>query len=242
MKKLLALLICLSLCMSILLSCNTKEPPKEETPVSVEEAMVEIAEFFVTENLVPGLSQRDMRLNMEKYSYQGEKITEIIHGMHYDGTWGGGLSANGELFGYANHYERREGTDRADYYNSFYSKVSLDGLTLPLEISFGDSVATVCKKMGLSEDCREGLVSGEKKTLYHDGQVAITLLYNEELKQTAYTNDSNFSYVLQYQKVYESTRAGEKPVTVTETMQFCFKGEGDPLAYFYVKVNENYEP
>lgn len=237
MKKLLAVLICLSFCLCVLSSCNTKEPPKEEVPVSVEEAMVEIAEFFVTENLVPGLSQSDLCLNMEKYSYQGEKITEIVAGMHYDGLSGGGLSANGELFGYNNDYDHPQDLAYANYNNSFYTKVPLDGLTLPLEISFGDSVATVIEKLGFAEDALDGLVSGEKKTLYHDGQVTVTLLYDEAAKESS----SVYSYVLEYQKVYESTRASGTPVTVTETMKFSFEGEGDPLAYFYVKVNENYK-
>ena len=242
MKKLSVLLICLFLCLSIFLSCNTKEPSAEEPTVSVEDAMAGIAQFFVDENVVPGLSQRDMRLQMEKYSYEGQKITEIVHGMHYDGTWGGGLSAEGELFGYSNHYARQQDAERADYENSFYSKVPLGGLTLPLEIAFGDSLATVCKKMGLSEESNQGLVSGEKKTLYQNGQVTVTLLYNEEVKEGASVQfDLRYSYILHYQKVYESTRANGKPVTVTETMKFCFVGEGDLLAYFYVAVNENYQ-
>ena len=236
MKNLLALLICMSLCMSILLSCNPKEAP-EEADVSVEEALASLSQFFVNEGLVPGLSQRDMCLNMEKYSYQGEKITEILPGEHGDGLGGGGYSANGTLFGFNNWYWYSQESNSASYSNSFYSKIPLDGLTLPLEIAFGDSLETVCKKMGLSEDCREGLVSGEKKSLYQNGQVTVTLFYDEAAKESS----SVYSYVLEYQKVYESVRAGEKPVTVTETMQFCFKGEGDPLAYFYVKVNENYK-
>ena len=240
MKKLLVFLICMTLCLSILSGCNTKEPPEEEASVSLEEGIAGLAQFFKDENFVPGLSQSDLMKQLDMYFYQGQKITDIIHGIHYDGSSGGGLSANGELFGYTNDYNRPQDSDRADYENSFYCKVPLEGLTLPLEIAFGDSLATVCEKIGLSEDPTQDLVSGEKKTLYHDGQVAITLLYNEELKQTAYTNDSNFSYVLQYQKVYESTRASGKPVIVTETLKFRFVGEGNPLTYFYVEVNENY--
>ncbi|MBQ8439907.1 MAG: hypothetical protein IJX19_04540 [Clostridia bacterium] len=241
MKKLLAVLICLSFCLCVLSSCNTKEPP-EEADVSVEESLASLSQFFVNEGLVPGLSQRDMRLNMEKYSYQGEKLTEIVAGMHYDGLSGGGLSANGELFGYNNDYDHPQDSDYANYNNSFYTKVSLDGLTLPLEISFGDSVATVIEKLGFAEDALDGLVLGEEKSLYHDGKIGVTLLYNGALEETPNsTNDSKFSYVLQYKKMYESTRASGNPVTVTETMKLSFVGEGDPLAYFYVEVNENYK-
>ena len=238
MKKLWAVLIGLSFCLCVLSSCNTKEQPKEEVPVSVEETMAELSQFFVNEGLVPGLSQRDMRLNMEKYSYQGEKITEILPGEHGDGLGGGGYSANGTMFGFNNWYWYSQDSNSASRSNSFYSKIPLDGLTLPLEIAFGDSLETICKKMGFSEDCREGLVSGEKKSLYQNGQVTVTLLYDEAAKESS----SVYSYVLEYRKVYESTRASGTPVTVTETMEFSFEGEGDPLACFYVQVHENYKP
>lgn len=237
MKKLVVILSCFALCLSVFSSCNTKELPKEEFPVSVEETMAELAQFFVEENFVPGLSEWDMRSAIDQYSYQGKKISESVSGYYSCGDGVACLDANGDLFGYSNRYIRSQDTNVVDYTNLFYSKVPLDGLTLPLEIAFGDSLETVCKKMGLSEDCREGLVSGEKKSLYQNGQVTVTLLYDEAAKESS----SVYSYVLEYQKVYESTRASGTPVTVTETMKFSFEGEGDPLAYFYVEVYENYK-
>ncbi|MBQ8432919.1 MAG: hypothetical protein IJX28_08560 [Clostridia bacterium] len=241
MKKLLVLLICLSLCTSIFLSCNAKEPPAEDPAVSVEDAMAGIAQFFVNEGLVPGLSDKNLLLEVDKYSYEGKKISEIVSAYYVCGDTVDRLEANGELFGYGN--RRSQDTGIVDDTTSFYSKVPLDGLTLPLEIAFGDSLETVCKKMGLSEESNQGLVSGEKKTLYQNGQVTVTLLYHEEVKEGASVQlDVRYSYVLQYQKVYESTSTNGKPVTVTETMKFSFVGEGDHLACFYVAVNENYEP
>ena len=242
MKKLLVFLICMTLCLSILSGCNTKKPPEEEASVSLEEGMAGLAQFFKDENFVPGLSQSDLKKQMEKYSYEGEKITELLPGEHGDGLFGGGYSAIGSLFGFVNNYSRSKDAPEANYENSFYSLVPLDGLTMPLEISFGDSLTTVCEKTGLSEDWREGLVPGEKKTLYENGQITVTLLHNEQITESSYVlYDSNYSYILKYDKTYESTRVNGSPVTVTETVKFGFVGEGEPLVYFYVSVNENYE-
>ena len=238
MKRIFVFLCCCSLFLSCFFGCRTEQ---ETDYVSFEEGMAGFSQFFVNENLVPDLSQHDMKIQMEKYSYQAQKITELIPGMHFDGTSGGGYSAECELFGFNNYYHRSDDSDVAIYSNSIYSKVLLEGLTLPLDLSFGDSIETVCKKTGISAAWFQGLTSGEKKVVYQSESITISILYHETPEESSMPiYDEAYHYILQYDRVYQRTKTVGVPVpeTVTETLKLFFAG--DSFDCFFAEVSEQY--
>ena len=102
---------------------------------------------------------------MKDYSYNGEPITEIIVGCYDDDEYGGGYSASGERFGFENRYRVNDAEGYSDYYNSFYTKVELDGLSIPYSIKFTDTLDDAIGKIGISFDFENNYDKNENSSI-----------------------------------------------------------------------------
>lgn len=191
--------------------------------------------FLDAEHFVPGMTQDEFFTQMEKYSYNQEKITDIVQGMYYDGNNGGGYSAFADLFGIYCDYNQGVHT------NGLSTEVQLDGLTLPQGISFDDTLVTVLQKLGIDMDPYDEFVSDEDgtgiMTIYSDDTASLVLMNQAllpEKEQHAWTD--NMEYILTYTENYPTTQTDGEPVMGTRCVTIYF--DDGKLFLFKMSVSE----
>ncbi len=219
---------------------STSEPPVVDVPPSINS----FSEFLDNENFIARLSQSDLFEQMEKYAYEGEKITDAIEGFFYDSAFGGGFEASGELFGYKNDFYGDGENNK--YSNSFYTHVALDGLRLPYGINFNDALTETFEKIGIETDPYDGFVgdsgSDTVMTLFDDG--SSTLIFRD-LKRTKEPIDYENPYELIFKDTKLLTLDDGRIDTVERTVLLSFADhdgkENDALCYLSVSVEENYQ-
>ena len=169
MRKIIAF-IALLLLPWLLLSCFEGKPEIVDTVEnSSDSAVVEIPETTVegklnsdkTLPLLDSLSeyltnegytdtdQETLTAIVSKYSYQGISLPELYPAAVYEGTDNrGGMNGGDGTIGYRHRFSYPEG-GKSVRYNNFYTQVPLEGMILPFEITFANTVSDVLKKFGL---------------------------------------------------------------------------------------------
>ena len=169
MRKLFAF-ITLLLLPCLLLSCFNGNPEIVETVEdSSNSAVVEIPEStvegklnsdktlslldslseYLTNEGYTGTDQETLTAIVSKYSYQGTSLPELYPAAVYEGTDNsGGMDGGDGTIRYRHRFSYPE-SGKSVNYNNFYTQVPLEGMILPLEISFEDTVSDVLKKLGL---------------------------------------------------------------------------------------------
>lgn len=195
--------------------------------------------YLDQEHFVPELSQGAMIDQMTKYSYQGTPIGELCTGFHYDGISGGGYNAFGEDFGYLNDYSQTSDGKYADYRNRLFTKLPLEGLSIPFGITFEDDLCQVMEKLGYPIDpvteFSPDYPYDTLMTLYRDEDATVEL--------TDYTGSSvtTFSYELRYTETYSYLQSSGKTIaTVTRHVILRFAPETYQLSYLELEVSEHY--
>lgn len=188
----------------------------------------EFAKFLDREGFVKGMRQGTLLDLAEKYS-EGLDPAIVPVFCHYDGEFGGGCSASGELFGYTNDYRAKDG--KVTYTNSFYAAVEIKPLALPYGIKYGDSIATLLEKLGIDREIYKNSSAYEdtKLALYDDGTASLTL-FNHFL----ITAPVDFLY--DYELVYT-----DKIDTLTRTVKLSFSDSEKDLARIEIKTVDEYE-
>lgn len=246
MKKSLLLLIVV-FCLFSLIGCSTPEQESsDKNPVNLSPNtdITVFSQFFDSENFVPGISQGVFLEQMGKYSYEGMTVSESALGYFYDGPYGGGYKAGGELFGFHNDYTVKD--NLVSYSNQFSTKVELDGLKLPYEIDFKDSLADVFQKMGNPinpyDDFCADKGSYTDMTLYRDDHA--TFIF-QDMKRVAEPVDYEMPYILIYSETYPIKRADGHSAFVERKIKMSFLDkdgtENDLIGFFEIIVNETYE-
>lgn len=239
MKKLIALcLVCACLlsvaaCNQILFDENTQtaESTANQQPSSC--ACKLLSAYLDDVNFVPGLSQGALLEQMERYSYSGETVADLESSVFYDGPYGGGLDAPGELFGFNNDYSETEDHEYANYSNSFYTKVPLDGLKLPAGISFEDALGTAINKLVPDADWKDraGTV-----TLCSDDHSLLELTKHKKTSE-----ELPYKYELKYTQTYQLTRDDGSVTDVIRSITMSFSDSRSKLGLFEIAVRETYQ-
>lgn len=207
---------------------NTAEVNRiPETDISV------FSDFLDREGFVKGMSQGQLLDLAEKYA-EGLDPSIVPVYCHYDGEFGGGCMASGELFGYTNDYHSKDGKVR--YANSLYTAVEIKGLTLPGGITFDDSVGEALEKLGIDRNIYQKTVMEHSSTTYLE-QLP---LYNENGVSLVFTNwamtqlpvETLYHYVITY---------SEKVGTVTRTVTLSFLDGHNKLGRVDISVVDEYE-
>ena len=205
------------------------------------------SEYIDSENFVPGINQGDFIEQMGKYKYNGEAITDIIGGFHYDGLSGGGYRTSGGLFGFKNDYTAESGSKYAVYKNEFHTSVALDGLTLPNEISFEDTLVDIFEKLGIeyNDFVPDGQTQGEasaygEMTLYTDEASSLKIKRLPK-KDSEHSQEKHYEYVLSYTEIYQGEFRDGKKEIITRSISFSFENEESQLGIFSISVAEKYE-
>ena len=209
----------------------------EETTAEVNripEADISVfSDFLDREGFVKGMSQGQLLDLAEKYA-EGLDPSIVPVYCHYDGEYGGGCMASGELFGYTNDYHSKDGKVR--YANSLYTAVEIKGLTLPGGITFDDSVGDALEKLGIDRNIYQKTVMEHSSTTYLE-QLP---LYNENGVSLVFTNwamtqlpvETLYHYVITY---------SEKVGTVTRTVTLSFLDGHNKLGLVEISVVDEYE-
>ena len=205
------------------------------------------SEYIDSENFVPGINQGDFLEQMGKYKYNGEAITDIIGGFHYDGLSGGGYMTSGGLFGFKNDYTAESGSKYAVYKNEFHTSVALDGLTLPNEISFEDTLVDIFEKLGIeyNDFVPDGQTQGEasaygEMTLYTDEASSLKIKRLPK-RDSEDSQEKHYEYVLSYTEIYQGEFRDGKKEIITRSISFSFESEESQLGIFSISVAEKYE-
>lgn len=191
------------------------------------------SDFLDREGFVKGMSQGQLLDLAEKYA-EGLDPSIVPVYCHYDGEFGGGCMASGELFGYTNDYHSKDGKVR--YANSLYTAVEIKGLALPGGITFDDSVGDALEKLGIDRNIYQKTVMEHSSTTYLE-QLP---LYNENGVSLVFTNwamtqlpvETLYHYVITY---------SEKVGTVTRTVTLSFLDGHNKLGLVEISVVDEYE-
>lgn len=191
------------------------------------------SDFLDREGFVKGMSQGQLLDLAEKYA-EGLDPSIVPVYCHYDGEFGGGCMASGELFGYTNDYHSKDGKVR--YANSLYTAVEIKGLTLPGGITFDDSVGDALEKLGIDRNIYQKTVMEHSSTTYLE-QLP---LYNENGVSLVFTNwamtqlpvETLYHYVITY---------SEKVGSVTRTVTLSFLDGHNKLGRVEISVVDEYE-
>lgn len=232
MKKLIALVLSI-VCVLFLISCSRQDT--KELDITVFTAWLD------NEGIVPGMSQSEMMQKMSRYTYNGESMVDAVSGMYYDGWPGGGYEATGENFGFKNDYTVSSDEKTAIYTNSFYTGVPLNGLTLPFEIRFKDTLHDATARLGISQklpsDFTPDVEADNVMTLYKDERC--TLIFRDlTLSTDPITTD--VPYELIFTENYTFEYEGGRVSDVTRIVKFSFTSDDNMLYRFDVMVQESY--
>ena len=224
MRKFLAFLLVLVIILPCISACSDK---RSNTTLS-------FSEFLEKENFIPELSQSKFEKQMSLYSYQGNPITEIIVGCHEDDEYGGAYVASDERFGFENRYRVNDAEGYSDYYNSFYTKVALDGLSMPYGIKFTDTFDDAIGKIGIE------IYPDEK---FQEEENCISIPYGENSSISLYNvliadDGDEYDYVVEYTETYDITYKTGSSAEVTRTVSLWFSGSYQMFSALRVKVNE----
>jgi len=212
--------------------------PVEPADVQMSAENVRLFSTFLDEeNIVPGLSQRQMKDQMKQYSYEGEPF-DADNGVFWDGTGGGGFNGGDRDLGFSNSFQKDLETNQVNYFNEFHTRLQLDDFSMPFDLAFQDEMGQVMEKMGLEFDPVEsfaGRTDGEKKlSLYQSDRESVVIEDCRQLER------SLCAFYILYTETYTDTDLRTNPVTVTRTVILRFAHETYVLDNIQLKVNEYY--
>ena len=222
-----------------LVGCTDVEKTNKNIVAQQDVAVLTV--WLDDEGFVPGISQSEMIDKMKGYTHNGRWSVGDFPGVHYDGQNGGGYDATGGEYGFANDFSASNDRTTAVYTNSFYTRVPLDGLTLPLGMGFDDTLHYVIEKLGI------GIKLPSEFT--PDGGNDYTMTLYEDERYTLVFKNLNFSegliitkapYELIFTENYTFTRDSGSVSNVTRTMKLLFKPDEDMLYEFGVIIRESY--
>lgn len=215
---------------------NTTKQDSKQDSVLIES--LKFSQYLNDINFVPGVSQGSFKDQVEGYAYNNTAVADIIVGENYDGLYGGGWHANGGLFGFHNDYVVTDDEKYANYSNILYSHVQLEGLPLPYDIQFGDSLGNVFKAVGIGlnpyEDFTPDQNSDTDITLYSKNTESLVF---QNLKLTKEPIDYDLPFVLTYTETYNAQQVDGKPTVVQRVVKLSFDNDAN-LSFVEISVNE----
>lgn len=122
-----------------------------------------------------------------------------------------------------------------------WTKVQLDGLNLPFEITFEDSLTDVFKKAELTtnpyDDFTADKNSDTNMTLFNENNASLIF---KDLNRSSTHIENKIPYVLIYSETYTTQRKDGRQATVNRTVKLSF-GHTQKLEMLEMKVTENFK-
>ena len=212
-----------------------------EKPNITQQDVAVLTVWLDDEGFVPGISQSEMKDKMDGYTYNGRLSVGNIPGVHYDGQNGGGYIANGGKYGFNNDFSASEDRTTAVYTNSFYTRVPLDGLTLPCGIEFDNALRDVTEKLGIAIKLPSKFTpdggTDDTMTLYKDERYTL-IFKNLNLSKEPIMTEA--PYELVFTENYTFTRENGSVSNVTRTIKLSFTPDENMLHEIGVIIQESY--
>ena len=248
MKKRIFILFGLVLCL-LLTSCNgltasttgatgttgTTTPAVEE---NYEMLLDDLSLFLDREAFLDDFSWMGMVKHMESYHYQGSPLPTFFDG-NYDLGVAGGYQAVEELFGFACDFSHCDCAGHLHNY-SFYTKVPLEGLVLPMGITFEDTLEDVLKKMGFAVDAGKAFVADSatpyEMTLCKQGETSLTLTHvRQKMEDTFAENPLDWEYTLTFEEYQLCEDLGMEKIILERSLVFSFLEGSMQLGEIFVE-------
>ena len=194
------------------------------------------------------MKSSDLMALRDKYVFEGKKLSEITNVIHYNGINAGTSCYGGGNFGLES-VVKQDG-DRVVFSDFIHTGVKLGGLVLPYGIEFGDSIETVCFKVGFWGSPHkqfEGDYNGS-------GVLDLKCLYGFTLKLTDLSRiqveipsavqvlSPEHSYMLEYAEVEEDTLEDGRPVVSRRYVQLLFEHGTNKLVWVIIGVKQELSP
>ena len=231
MEKLLSLVLIVVFLLSLAGCQESAHDTTNQMQVNAKENIFDY-DFHTYLNNIPfveGMSQSQLTNQVALYKYEGESITTMMLGEHSDGLDGGGYQAFNRdgLFSYGSistFYDNEGYVIHSDYFNT---SVHLEGLYLPAEINFGDTIIDALEKLNVN-------IYAEQYTSMYDDSSLIIFKDEDETFKLNKTEDNDFSLV--YTESYQSSVINDSTVTRKITMVFS-RDNKHKLDYFSVSLD-----
>ncbi len=237
------------ICLLLLAGCAKEKfvsvTDTKPTEIAVKAADVQMSEevvqafstFLDENNIVPGIGQGEMTEQMGRYSYQGEQINSN-GGIHADGIGSFSYSESDPQgrYGFENSFKQNQETQYANYCNMLFTRVPLEGLSMPFDITFQDDMGQVLEKMELDMDPLESFFEGADTELevYQSDSETVTIIDFRDKEA------SECAFALLYTQTYPITDENGQEISVTRQVRLQFARETCQLNYLELKVNEYY--
>lgn len=186
------------------------------------------SDFLDREGFVKSMSQGQLMALADKYSAELDPSIVPVF-CHYDGEYGGGCMASGEVFGYTNNYRNKDG--KVTYTNYLYAAVKIKALELPYGIKYGDGIGEVLEKLAINRDIYKNTAAydGTKMVLYDDGATSLVLV-------NSFLSDAPVDFLYDIELTFT-----EKIDTLTRTVKLSFSDSKKDLARIEIKTVDEYE-
>lgn len=207
---------------AVLPTASQTQPSKGEDADGGATVSKTLSAFLDREGFVPPVTQSLFVDSMKKYTYEGKTMLDVNGGWFVDGEYGGGLICNGDLFGFTNMAKYETLT------NDMYTSVALDGLLLPFDIEFSDTLTDILHKMGLVED--GSFADRELTTFLSDSDFDLILYQN-----TAENEEK--TYKLVYHDRYQAYLNDGRQVDINRQIEFRFDA-ADMLCHIAMQIEQ----
>ena len=202
-------------------------PPIDRIPDAVNVA--DFSAYLDSQNMSHELYQGTLFDQMETYLYQGTPLTDLCAILQFDTETGGGCIASmatpdGKVIGFGDDWEATEDREYADYEIYFHTQIPLEGLDLPYDLEFGDTLEGAFAKIGLELDPLTAFIVDYEEETY-----AQMVLYREDGQCLALNRRTDGSYKLVYTENYSALRGDGRVTNVTRDLTLSFTDKQDAL-------------
>ena len=246
MKKIIALLLALLLFAS-LFSCHGDNTNNKVTPdgalaqtddVENPDSPLVYKNFDFHKYLEQiGLNEKIHFLDkVESYKYNGKGLAEQTMGCYYDGFDGGGYEASSDLFGYRSDLTVNDAEEIGILTDEIYTSVELEGLDMPAEITFGDTLNDVLARLDIKVDM-QSFGPDKSSVIVRSNESSSLELIDCQLKGTS----TKPYYSLKYEEHYTSVDSIDRELSVTRTFSMGFGGDDYRLNSIFISIVAEYD-
>lgn len=242
MKKILALFLVLLLATS-LFSCNSENVAdgtslNSNNNIENPESPVVYKNFDFHKYLDRlGLNEKIHFLDkVESYKYNGKGLAEQTMGCYYDGFDGGGYEASNDLFGYRSDLTVNDAEEIGILTDEIYTSVELEGLDMPAEITFDDTLNDVLARLDIKVDM-QSFGPDKSSVIVRSNENSSLKLTDCQLKGTS----SKPCYSLKYEEHYTSVDSIDRELSVTRTFSMGFGGDDYRLNSIFISIVAEYD-